>query len=67
MGSIYCDSPPTPGAPAEQENALEMYRKTLEKTVGLGHKLDIMFALIRVGLFYMDHDLIGKNIEKAKR
>lgn len=44
-----------------------MYRKTFEKTVALGHRLDIVFALIRIGLFYMDHDLITRNIEKAKR
>lgn len=50
-----------------QENALEWYRRAFEKTVALGHRLDIIFALIRVGLFYMDHDVINRNIEKAKR
>lgn len=38
-----------------------------EKTVGLGYRLDVVFYLIRIGLFYMDHDLITRNIEKAKR
>lgn len=42
------------------------FRKTYEKTVSLGHRLDIVFHLIRMGLFYMDHDLITRNIEKAK-
>jgi len=42
------------------------FRKTYEKTVSLGHRLDIVFHLIRMGLFYLDHDLITRNIDKAK-
>lgn len=42
------------------------FRKTYEKTVSLGHRLDIVFHLIRLGLFYLDHDLITRNIEKAR-
>lgn len=42
------------------------FRKTYEKTVSLGHRLDIVFHLIRIGLFYIDHDLITRNIDKAK-
>ncbi|KAL5282600.1 PSMD6 family protein [Megaselia abdita] len=42
------------------------FRKTYEKTVSLGHRLDIVFHLIRMGLFYIDHDLITRNIDKAK-
>ncbi|GIY68686.1 26S proteasome non-ATPase regulatory subunit 6 [Caerostris extrusa] len=40
--------------------------KTQEKTVSLGHRLDLLFHIIRIGLFYVDHDLITRNIEKAK-
>lgn len=29
--------------------------------------MDITFFLIRLGLFFMDHDLITRNIEKATR
>ena len=29
-------------------------------------KLDIVFHQIRLGLFYMDHDLITRNLEKAQ-
>merc|ERR1712071_741330 len=43
------------------------FRKTYEKTVSLGHRLDIIFHNIRIGLFYIDHDLVTKNIEKAKK
>lgn len=35
--------------------------------MALGHRLDIVFYLLRIGLFYMDSDLITRNSEKAKR
>ena len=38
-----------------------------EKNVTLGVKLDITFALLRIGLFYNDRPLITENIEKAKK
>ncbi|PNF18150.1 26S proteasome non-ATPase regulatory subunit 6 [Cryptotermes secundus] len=50
----------------DKEGALSAFRKTYDKTVSLGHRLDIVFHLIRIGLFYLDHDLITRNIEKAK-
>ncbi|XP_013787913.1 26S proteasome non-ATPase regulatory subunit 6-like [Limulus polyphemus] len=50
----------------DKEAALTAFRKTYEKTVSLGHRLDLLFHLIRIGLFYMDHDLITRNIDKAK-
>ncbi|CAF0753671.1 unnamed protein product [Didymodactylos carnosus] len=48
------------------EQALEMLRKTYEKTVTLGHRLDIIFYQLRLGLFYLDQDLIERNLDKAK-
>ncbi|KAK9890051.1 hypothetical protein WA026_008858 [Henosepilachna vigintioctopunctata] len=50
----------------DKENALKEFRQTYEKTISLGHRLDIIFHLIRIGLFYMDHDIINSNISKAK-
>ncbi|XP_066997445.1 26S proteasome non-ATPase regulatory subunit 6 [Anabrus simplex] len=50
----------------DKENALSAFRKTYDKTVSLGHRLDIVFHIIRIGLFYLDHDLITRNIEKAQ-
>ncbi|ESP00320.1 hypothetical protein LOTGIDRAFT_200903 [Lottia gigantea] len=50
----------------DKEAALSQFRKTYEKTVSLGYRLDLVFHLIRLGLFYMDHDLITKNLEKAQ-
>nr|QBH74009.1 26S proteasome non-ATPase regulatory subunit [Orthoderella ornata] len=49
-----------------KEAAVVAFQKTYDKTVSLGHRLDIVFHLIRIGLFYLDHDLITKNIERAK-
>ena len=50
----------------DKQGFLEAWNKTYDKTVSLGHRLDLLFHIIRIGLFYMDHGLIAKNIEKAK-
>lgn len=50
----------------DKEGALSMFRKANEKAVALGYKLDIVFYHIRIGLFYLDNDLITRNITKAK-
>lgn len=50
----------------QKEAAESAFRATYEKTVGLGYRMDLVFYLIRLGLFYTDHDLITRNIQKAK-
>ncbi len=50
----------------DKENSLSAFRKTYEKTVSLGHRLDLLFHIIRIGLFYLDHKLISTNIDKAR-
>eukprot|EP00126_Sphaerothecum_destruens_P009090 Sdes_comp20427_c0_seq10m14537 len=50
-----------------QKNSISSFQTTFEKTVSLGQRLDIIFNLIRIGLFYMDHSIITENIEKAKK
>jgi 26S proteasome regulatory subunit N7 len=50
----------------DKENAISAFRATTEKTVAGGQKLDIVFTLIRVGLFFRDHDLTTKSIARAK-
>lgn len=50
----------------DKENAISVFRQAYDKTVSLGHRLDIVFHNIRIGLFFMDHDIITRNIEKAK-
>lgn len=41
------------------------YEELLEKTNILGTKIDITFAIIRIGLFFGDKMLVKKTIEKA--
>jgi 26S proteasome regulatory subunit N7 len=50
----------------DKEQALSMYRQTLEQTVGLGSKLDIALTNIRIGIFYDDMELVKRSIERAK-
>ncbi|KAK2151699.1 hypothetical protein LSH36_354g02018 [Paralvinella palmiformis] len=50
----------------DKEATLTQFRKTGEKTVTLGFRLDMVFHQIRLGLFFMDHDLIKRNLEKAQ-
>lgn len=49
-----------------QDAAVSAFRAAYEKTVGLSYRMDVTFFLCRIGLFYMDHDLVTRNIEKAK-
>jgi len=50
----------------DKEKSLEAYRQATEKTVALGQRLDIVFALQRIGFCWLDLDLLKRNIEKAK-
>jgi len=50
----------------DKTNALTAFRNTYEKTVGIGYRIDLVFNLIRLGLFFLDHKLINANIAKAK-
>jgi len=49
----------------EKDSALTALRLSYEKTSMLGHKLDNVFLQIRVGFFYLDNDIITRNMEKA--
>ena len=46
---------------------MSQFRKSGEKTVTVGFRLDMVFHQLRIGLFHMDHDLIKRNLEKAQR
>jgi len=49
----------------DKENSLTNLRQAFEKTTTLGHKLDNIFLQIRLGLFFLDNDIIVRNMEKA--
>ncbi|KAJ3122785.1 26S proteasome non-ATPase regulatory subunit 6 [Nowakowskiella sp. JEL0407] len=50
----------------EKDKAISAYRVAYDKTGPLGHRIDMIFALIRIGFFFNDNDLISRNIEKVK-
>jgi len=49
-----------------KDEAVDAYQATLEKTVGVGQKLDIVLSLIRIGLFHGDRRLTSESIDWAK-
>jgi 26S proteasome regulatory subunit N7 len=49
-----------------KEECLTLFRRLLDMSLALGQKLDVVLYSIRVGLFYMDVDVIERNIDKAK-
>jgi 26S proteasome regulatory subunit N7 len=50
----------------DKDAAVEAVRMTNTKTVGLGNRMDLVFLNIRIGLFFMDHEIIKANIDKAR-
>ena len=45
---------------------MEAQKVALEKTSGLGQRIDIVLTLIRIGLFFDDQDIISDNLTKAE-
>uniref|UniRef100_A0A183BWY5 26S proteasome non-ATPase regulatory subunit 6 n=1 Tax=Globodera pallida TaxID=36090 RepID=A0A183BWY5_GLOPA len=50
----------------DKERALAAFQQTFDKTVGIGYRIDLVFNMIRIGFFFMDHQIITDNIAKAK-
>lgn len=50
----------------EKDEAVKAHEVALEKTPGLGSKIDLRLSLIRIGFFFGDNDLIVKEIANAK-
>ncbi|KAF8490455.1 26S proteasome, regulatory subunit Rpn7 [Russula emetica] len=49
----------------EKEKAIEAQQLALEKTAGLGSRIDIVLTLVRIGFFFDDNQLISTNLTKA--
>jgi 26S proteasome regulatory subunit N7 len=49
-----------------QDKAIAAYEDVFEKTGVLGTKIDIVLAIIRMGLFYGDKLLVKKHVDRAK-
>jgi 26S proteasome regulatory subunit N7 len=50
----------------DKKRAEEAYEETFSATVGVGQKIDVVFALIRIGFTDVDYAFAGKNIARAK-
>ncbi|KAK5968027.1 Proteasome Regulatory Particle [Trichostrongylus colubriformis] len=50
----------------DKENVCKTFTSTYDKSVGMGYRIDLVFNMIRVGLFFLDHSLINQHITKAK-
>ncbi|KAG7123593.1 26S proteasome non-ATPase regulatory subunit 6 like protein [Verticillium longisporum] len=50
----------------EKDRAITAYEDVFEKTGILGTKIDLVLAIVRMGLFYGDKLLTKKHVERAK-
>ncbi|KAF5367569.1 hypothetical protein D9758_003794 [Tetrapyrgos nigripes] len=51
----------------ERDKAIEAQKLALEKTPGLGSRIDIVLTLIRIGFFWNDEELIVWGLDKAEK
>lgn len=49
----------------DKDKAIEFYETVFDKTGPLGTKIDIVLAIIRVGLFFNDKAFVKKQIDRA--
>ncbi|KAL9060596.1 MAG: hypothetical protein Q9162_000547 [Coniocarpon cinnabarinum] len=49
----------------DKDAALDSFEKLFDKTGILGTKIDIVFAIIRIGMFFGDKILVKKNVARA--
>ncbi|KAM3066136.1 proteasome regulatory particle subunit, variant 2 [Clarireedia jacksonii] len=50
----------------DKDRAITAYEEVFEKTGVLGTKIDLVLAIIRMGIFYGDKLLVKKHIDRAK-
>jgi len=50
----------------DKDRAIAAYEEVFEKTGVLGTKIDLVLAIIRMGLFYGDKLLVKKHVDRAK-
>ncbi|CAG8974150.1 hypothetical protein HYALB_00002788 [Hymenoscyphus albidus] len=50
----------------DKDQAIAAYEEVFEKTGVLGTKIDLVLAIIRMGLFYGDKLLVTKQVDRAK-
>ncbi|PCH37640.1 PCI-domain-containing protein [Wolfiporia cocos MD-104 SS10] len=50
----------------DKERAVEAQNLALEKTAGMGSRIEIVLTLVRIGFFFGDFDMISKNLAQAE-
>ncbi|EPS98950.1 hypothetical protein FOMPIDRAFT_1125161 [Fomitopsis schrenkii] len=50
----------------DKEKAVEWQKKALEKTAGIGSRIDIVLTLVRIGFFFGDFDMILSHLSEAE-
>ncbi|KAF8746733.1 proteasome-mediated ubiquitin-dependent protein catabolic process, partial [Rhizoctonia solani] len=50
----------------DKDRAVAAQKLALEKTPGLGVRIDIALTLVRIGMFFGDRELITENLSKAE-
>ncbi|KAF9501022.1 PCI-domain-containing protein [Pleurotus eryngii] len=50
----------------DKDRAVAAQKLALEKTPGLGSRIDIVLTLMRIGFFFGDHELITEHLTKAE-
>ncbi|KAH9848841.1 PCI-domain-containing protein [Lenzites betulinus] len=50
----------------DKDKAVEAQKLALEKTPGLGSRIDIVLTLVRIGFFFGDHDMITQHLTQAE-
>ncbi|RPD56384.1 PCI-domain-containing protein [Lentinus tigrinus ALCF2SS1-7] len=50
----------------DKDKAVEAQKLALEKTPGLGSRIDIVLTLIRIGFFFGDHEMITQYLQQAE-
>jgi len=50
----------------DKDKAIAAFESVFEKTGILGTKIDLVLAIIRMGIFYGDKPLVKKHVERAK-
>ncbi|KAI9890975.1 MAG: hypothetical protein M1814_003476 [Vezdaea aestivalis] len=50
----------------DKDTAIACYEDVFEKTGVLGTKIDLVLAIIRIGMFFGDRIMVTKNIDRAK-
>ncbi len=51
----------------ERETAVDAQKVALEKTPGLGSRIDIALTIVRIGFFWLDRPLVVWGLDKAEK